>query len=136
MTEALPPEKPPRLQWSIRLSALSLLSLLLLFSWRNLSGEDGSWLRWLIQCLPLAMFIPGMLVAWPRTYSWLCFVVLLYLIPAMTQVVMGIGYRGAESPPGQLGDWVSLVLLLVLFFTAAFNSRWLQHWHLQSPSRR
>lgn len=128
--------KPARLQWSIRLSWLSLAGLLLLFTWRSLMADDGSWLRWLVQCLPLAIFIPGLLHNSYRTYSWLCFVVLLYLIPAITQVVMSLGFRNAEQPPSHWSDWLLLILVVILFFSAVLNSRWLQRWQLQTEMRK
>jgi uncharacterized membrane protein len=129
------PPKPSRLVWSQRLTWLSLGAVVLLFTWLNLSRDEGSILRWLVQCIPLLMFVPGLLRDSHRSYSWLCFVVLIYLIPAITQVVMSLGFRNAEQPPGHWSDAVVLVLVIVLFFAATLSSRWLQYWRLEAETR-
>ncbi|MEX1032373.1 MAG: DUF2069 domain-containing protein [Cellvibrionaceae bacterium] len=110
---------------------LSLGGLVALFSWLNLTQPDGSLLRWLVQCIPLLIFVPGLLRQSHRSYSWLCFVVLLYFIPATTQVVMSLGYRNAEAPIGHWSDSVMLFLVVIAFFAATFSSRWLQYWALE-----
>lgn len=125
MTDSL----PARLWWSHRITAVSLLMLVLVFSWLNLREADAPWLRLAVQTLPLLMFLPGILInRYYRVYSWLCFVLILYMIPAITQVVMNLGFRGAEQPGGHWTDWLILVLVFTLFFAATFTSRWLQRW--------
>lgn len=127
--------KGVRLIWGERLTLMSLSGLVLLFSWLNLTGEHGSILRWLVQCVPLLIFIPGLLHDSHRSYSWLCFVALIYLIPAITQVVMILGYRNAEQPSGHWSDVLMLLLVVVLFFAATLTSRWLQYWRLNVDTR-
>lgn len=127
--------QPARLVWSRRLTWLALGGLVLLFTWLNLSGAEGSVMRWLVQCIPLLMFVPALRRQSYRGYSWLCFVVLLYMIPAITQVVMSLGFRNAEQPTTHWGDSAMLALSIVLFFAATMSSRWLQHWHLQTEPR-
>lgn len=129
------PSQPKRLIWSRRVTLLSLGGLVLLFTWLNLTRPDGSIMRWLVQCIPLLMFVPGLLQQSYRSYSWLCFVVILYLIPAITQVVMALGFRNAEQPAAHWSDGVILLLAVVLFFAATMSSRWLQYWHLQTQTR-
>ncbi|MCW8194328.1 DUF2069 domain-containing protein [Proteobacteria bacterium 005FR1] len=129
------PPKPNRLIWSERLTLGSLAGLVALFTWLNLTGEHGSIMRWLVQCLPLLMFVPGLLRENHRSYSWLCFVVLIYMVPAITQVVMSLGFRDAERPPGYWGDPLMLLLVVVLFFAATLSSRWLQYWRLEANTR-
>lgn len=124
---------PAKLQWGHRITTGSLVLLTLLFSWLNLRSDDGSWLRWAVQVLPLLMFLPGVLInRYHRVYSWLCFVVILYMIPAITQVVMNLGFRGAEQPESHWSDWFILVLVFTLFFAATLTSRWLQRWQWES----
>jgi uncharacterized membrane protein len=133
--ESAHPPKPIRLLWGERLTGLSLGGLVLLFTWLNLTGEQGSILRWLVQCVPLLIFIPGLLHNSHRSYSWLCFVALIYMIPAITQVVMALGYRDAEQPPDHWSDIVMLLLVVTLFFAATLTSRWLQYWRLDADTR-
>lgn len=128
---------PTRLRWSHRATAASLMMLVLVFSILNLRSDDGSWLRLAVQTLPLLMFLPGILInRYHRVYSWLCFVIILYMIPAITQVVMNLGFRGAEQPGGHWTDWLILVLVFTLFFGATFTSRWLQRWQWQTWQAR
>jgi uncharacterized membrane protein len=125
-----PPRQSARLVWSRRLTWLALGGLVLLFTWLNLAQPEGSFPRWLIQCVPLLLFVPGLLRQSYRSHSWLCFVTLLYFIPASTQVVMSLGYRGAEPAPGHWSDELILLLVVILFFAATLSSRWLQYWYL------
>lgn len=127
--------KPGRLIWGERLTLGSLVGLVLLFTWLNLTDEQGSIIRWLIQTIPLLMFVPGLLRENHRSYSWLCFVVLIYFIPAITQVVMSLGFRDAERPIGHWSDPLMLLLVVVLFFAATLSSRWLQYWRLEAETR-
>lgn len=119
----------------MRLTWLSLGGLVALFTWLNLTQEQGSTLRWTVQCVPLLMFVPGLLRQRYRSYSWLCFVVIFYLIPAITQVVMSLGFRDAEQPATHWSDGVMLILATTLFFAATLSSRWLQQWHVQIDTR-
>ncbi len=113
-----------KVQVSRYLSLSSFAGLLLLFAIYNLTAPQGSLKLWLIQSLPLAIFIPGLLQpqsryrSW-RTYSWLCFVVLLYFTHAVTNVM---------SPLASWSDTVQLLLSITLFIGAMLTSRWLQHW--------
>lgn len=127
--------QPARLIWSRRITWLSLAGLLVLFTWLNLTESNGSLVRWLVQCVPLLIFVPGLLRESHRSYSWLCFVVLLYFIPSVTQFVMSLGYRNAEQPMGHWSDPVVVLLTITLFFSAALTSRWIQFWHLQTETR-
>lgn len=134
MTDILMPQ---RLQWSHRITTTSLLLLVVIFTWLNLQQDSGSWIRWAVQCLPLLMFLPGVVInRYHRVYSWLCFVVVLYMIPAITQVVMSLGFRGAETPDSHWTDWLILLLVFTLFFGATFTSRWLQRWQWENWQAR
>lgn len=128
---------PAKLRWGHRLTTGSLVLLVLVFTWLNLTSAEGFWLRWAVQVLPLLMFLPGVLLnRYHRVYSWLCFVVILYMIPAITQVVMNLGFRGAEQPDSHWSDWLILILVLTLFFAATFTSRWLQNWQWENYQAR
>lgn len=109
--------EPLRLRVSRALAWASLLGMVALFSAVNVVDPEGAALRWLIQCAPLLIFLPGLLHRSHRAYSYLCFVVLLYFIAAVT---------GVMGPAGDWSDAVLLVLSVVLFVAATLTSRWLQ----------
>lgn len=72
-----------------------------------------------MQCLPLLIFLPGVLQKHHKTFSWICFVTLLYF----TAYVVEIG-----SPLFHWSDVIGLSFSIVLFIAAMMTSRWLQHW--------
>ncbi len=69
----------------------------------------------LIQVIPLALFLPGVLMGKQRTCVWLCFVILVYFCSGViwsmspVQMIFGVG----ES-----------VLTILLFTTAMLYVRW------------
>lgn len=99
----------------------SYTGLLLLFSSWNIIDPQGGIKLWLVQCLPLLIFVPGLWQDRQRTYSWLCFVILLYFTWSVTNVM---------SPLGFWRDWLVLGLSVTLFVAAMMTSRWLQYWRL------
>ncbi|MBU2887393.1 DUF2069 domain-containing protein [Gilvimarinus agarilyticus] len=98
------------------LCSLCLLSAL--FTWVNLTEANGSWVRWSIQTLPLALFIPGCFRGHYRTYSWLCFVVLFYFMGFVVN---------AMSPTASVLDYLGVLVTVVVFCAAMMGSRWRQH---------
>lgn len=97
----------------------SYISLLVLFSLLNLINENGKIALWLLQIIPLLIFIPAFLRETHRTYSWLCFVALMYfavIIPLLMS-------RWLWS------DWVITLLVSAMFIAAMITSRWLQYWN-------
>lgn len=98
---------------------ISYLTLILLFTVVNLTQDNGSFVRWLIQCFPLLIFLPGLIKQTHRAYSWMCFVTLFYFITGVTN---------SMSPLAAWTDIVMLVAASALFIGAAFTSRWLQYW--------
>jgi len=115
---------PRPLRIALALTWLSLLGLVMLFSIVNIVRADGALWRWLIQCLPLLIFVPALLARAHRAYSGLCFVILLYFIVAVV---------GVMGPRANWADGVLLVLSVVLFTTATFASRWLQRAGAPTP---
>lgn len=98
---------------------LCYVSLLLLFTLLNGLTGEGNIKLWLVQCLPLLIFIPGLLQQGHRTYTWICFVILLYFIRSVVNTM---------SPFIRWHDVLELVLSIVIFITAMMTSRWLQYW--------
>ena len=95
------------------------VGLLLLLTLLNLLRENGSVALWLLQIIPLLVFIPALLRETHRTYSWLCFVALMYFA-AIIPLLMS---RWLWS------DWLITVLVSVMFIAAMMTSRWLQYWN-------
>ncbi|WP_347331992.1 DUF2069 domain-containing protein [Marinimicrobium locisalis] len=103
-------------------------TLLILFTVLTLIQTDPKWKLWLVQILPLAIFIPGLWRGYHRTYSWLCFVILLYFTWSVANVI---------SPLAYWRDYVVVTLSVLLFISAMMASRWRQQWwlweHRKSP---
>lgn len=110
----------PKAKVGVRITWAALIAYFLLFAINNNVAETGSWRFFLVQSIPLAIFIPGMVKQHYKTYSWLCFATLLYF----TAYVVEVG-----SPMGTLSDTIGLILSVILFVAAMYTSRWLQHGH-------
>ncbi len=99
----------------------SYAGLLLLFTLLALITPEQSWKLWLVQVLPLVIFVPGLWRGYHRTYSWICFVVLIYFTWSVTNLI---------SPLAYWRDGVVVVLSVTLFISAMMASRWRQEWFL------
>lgn len=97
----------------------SYAALLVFFTLHNLLQDSGSLRTWLVSVLPLLIFIPGLLKQTHRTYSWICFMSLMYFVIIIPLLMS----RGLWS------DWVITILVCTLFISAMMTSRWLQYWH-------
>ena len=95
------------------------IGLLVLFTLLNLINENGKLVLWLLQIIPLLVFVPAFLKETHRTYSWLCFVALMYFA-AIIPLLMS---RWLWS------DWLITLLVSVMFIAAMMTSRWLQYWN-------
>jgi len=95
------------------------ISMLVLLTLLNLINENGKLLLWLLQIIPLLVFIPAFLRETHRTYSWLCFVALMYFA-AIIPLLMS---RWLWS------DWLITFLTSAMFIAAMMTSRWLQYWN-------
>ncbi len=89
--------------------------------WHLLFRPSGpSWLFWLVQCMPIALVVPGMWLRQPRAFIWLCFLMLMYFVK---------GVDGLVFPSRAWIDYVILIASIVIFCSAMLTARWLQ----QSP---
>lgn len=106
----------------------SYVGLLVLFTLLNLINENGKIALWLLQMIPLLIFIPALLRETHRTYSWLCFVALMYFVGIIPLLMS----RWLWS------DWLITLLVSVMFIAAMMTSRWLQYWnyYLSTKSNR
>lgn len=85
--------------------------------WQLLLPQGPSYFLWLVQVVPLLIFLPGLLRDNPRAYIGLCFVLLLYFIKAV---------EGLFSPARDWLDYALLVLTVILFIVSMLASRHLQ----------
>ena len=77
----------------------------------------------IVQWFPLLIFVPGLYRrTHHRTFTWLCFVVLIYF----TAYVVEVG-----SPLRHWTDYIGLGLTVVMFISAMFASRYTQRWQHQ-----
>jgi uncharacterized membrane protein len=97
----------------------SYVALLLMLTINYLLSDDMKFVHWLVATLPLAIFIRGLLKPQHRTYSWLCFVLLMYFL-FLVPLLMSYW---------SLTYWLMTILVTVLFVAAMMTSRWLQYWN-------
>lgn len=110
---------PQKLRIALMFSIISYGLLIASFVVRNLIADNGGWLPWAVQTFSFVIFIPGMLAKHYRTYSWICFVVLMHFLGAVVNVM---------SPLGLWIDGVQVALLVTLFLAAMMTSRWMQYY--------
>nr|WP_324257564.1 DUF2069 domain-containing protein [Cellvibrio fontiphilus] len=108
-----------KLRLGTQICNLSYLALLIVLSLNSLLGDKFNIVHWLIAVVPLLIFIPGLLKPQHRTYSWLCFVLLMYFL-FLVPLLMSYW---------SLIYWVLTLLVTVLFVAAMMTSRWLQYWN-------
>ena len=104
------------------ITLLAYAALLMQLSVINITAETGSITRWVMQCLPLLLVLPGIAQQRYKSYSWLCFILLLYF----TAYVVEVG-----SPLFTWTDASGLSFTVIMFIGAMLTSRWLQHWQYQ-----
>lgn len=121
--------KPLTRQLTLILYAVLLVSFCI---WQILLPDGPRYFLWLVQMVPLLIFVPGLLRDNPRVYIGLCFVLLLYFIKAV---------EGLFSPSRDWLDYVLLAITVTLFIVSMLASRQLQRSanaakavHADSPS--
>lgn len=97
----------------------SYSALLVMLALNILLGEKINIMHLLVAILPLAIFIPNLRKPHHRTYSWLCFVLLMYFL-FLVPLLMSYW---------SLIYWVLTILVSILFIAAMMTSRWLQYWN-------
>lgn len=113
------PDSPGRLLAVGRGCSFVLYGLMILglCAWQLIRPAGPLYVIWLIQLLPLLIFLPGMLRDSSRAYIGLCFVLLLYFI------------KSVEGVFSTARTWIDFWLLsgsVILFISAMMTSRWLQ----------
>lgn len=77
--------------------------------------HQAPWIVWLAYCLPLLIFLPGMLRDRLRSYIWLCFICLLYFMRLVVNLF---------AEPGSALAIVGTVAVVTLFIAAMMYVRW------------
>lgn len=104
-----------KLRWARRCNYCCYAGLLALFVLWNLFLPGGSIKLWVLQTVPLLLVLPGFIKQTHRSHLWLCFILLLYLVAGVVEVVM----------PSRGWQHGALTLLsFTLFISAMMTSRW------------
>ncbi|MCH9690637.1 MAG: DUF2069 domain-containing protein [Gammaproteobacteria bacterium] len=104
-----------KLRWARRCNYCCYIGLLVLFVIWNLFLPGGSIKWWTLQTVPLLLVLPGLIKQTHRSYLWLCFILLLYLVAGTVEVMM----------PSRGWQHGALTLLsFILFISAMMTSRW------------
>lgn len=111
------PPSPTLLWLGLALVGIAYATIIAILTAVNLTEDTGSLIRWVVQCTPLLVVLPGLLMRRYRAYSWLCFITILYFVPSVVKTM---------SPQGDWMDPVMLVCTLIIFFGSAMCSRWIQ----------
>lgn len=94
---------------------ISLVGLLVTFTGNHLFIQERFlWSVWLMQCIPLIIFLPGTLALHRRSYLWLCFILLLYFIKAVI---------GTMSLNANVFDFSFLVFVILLYTASMLSAR-------------
>lgn len=109
-----------------RICSICYIALLALLTLNYLLADDIQVAHWLVSILPLAIFVFAMRKPHHRTYSWLCFVLLMYFL-FLVPLLMSYW---------SLMYWVLTLLVSVLFITAMMTSRWLQYWNYYLSTKK
>ena len=113
----------PSLRTGLITSYLCVFGLLATYTVSAIITDRLTSIIFILPCLTLLIFIPGIWQHKHRTYNWLCFVILLHFTVAVTNVM---------SPAGDRLDILQLIFSSVLFVSAMMTSRWLQYWGLDN----
>jgi uncharacterized membrane protein len=95
------------------------VALLVVFTLNYFVNDNVRLATWLVSMFPLLIFIPGLLKPKHRTYSWMCFVLLMYFLFIIPLLMSSWHWR----------YWLMTILISVLFTSAMMTSRWLQYWN-------
>lgn len=98
---------------------LCYTALLVVFTLNYLVNDNVRLATWLVSIFPLLIFLPGLFRPTHRTYSWMCFVLLMYFLFIIPLLMSSWHWR----------YWIMTGLVSTLFVAAMMTSRWLQYWN-------
>lgn len=103
--------------WARIATLVSMLLLAGLYWFGHFQEGKDVVLRSVVSCLPILVFMPGILASKHRSGSFLCFVLLIYFMFASQSLFI----------PGALWHDVAIMtMIIILFSTAMMYSRWQQ----------
>lgn len=108
-----------KLRLGQRICNASYIALLITLTLNIVIGDNFKFLHLAVALVPLLIFIPGLIKPQHRTYSWMCFVLLMYFL-FLVPLLMSYW---------SLIYWVLTLLVSILFMAAMMTSRWLQYWN-------
>lgn len=94
-------------------------ALLSVFTLNYFINDNVKLVTWVVSVLPLAIFIPALIKPKHRTYSWMCFVLLMYFLFIIPLLMSSWHWS----------YWLMTILVTTLFIAAMMTSRWLQYWN-------
>jgi uncharacterized membrane protein len=104
-----------------KITLASVIALMLLLSYNTLVsppiGKQPNTTIWIIQLLPLAILVPGLIRGGHRSYALLCFVVMIYFMAA----VINAFTPGYTWPP-----YVEIALVCVIFVASLLYARYVR----------
>lgn len=109
--------------------AITLFSygaLLITFILLNVLSEKSNLVFLLFQIFPLLIFVPLLRRPTHRTYSWLCFVSLMYFVGIIPLLMTS----------WSISYWWMTLLVSSLFIAAMMTSRWLQYWNYYLSTKK
>lgn len=108
--------KAVRIAPLMKFSYFALILALSLSTWVWVQeGRVPSITIWLIRIVPLLIFVKGVMAEDLRSLAWLCFVVLLYFVMAVTE---------SMSPFALWINYFELALTVIFFCSATIFIRW------------
>ncbi|WP_075185821.1 DUF2069 domain-containing protein [Teredinibacter haidensis] len=107
-----------KVRYSLLAVAISYISLQILFlGWCFTRASGPNWVVLSAQSLPLLVLLPGLWQKYYRSYSWLCFVILMYFVK---------GIDGVFMSTANWSDALFVALTVTTFISAMLAARWLQ----------
>lgn len=104
-----------------KVTLASVAALMLLLSYNTLVappiGKQTNTTIWIIQLLPLAILVPGLIKGGYRSYALLCFVVMIYFMAA----VINAFTPGYTWPP-----LVEIALVCIIFVASLLYARYVR----------
>lgn len=119
MTNVTPRNYTPWARAARVLTLLGLALLLLCIALTTLlwpgQGREPSAVIWILQSLPLLVFVPALLRRKLRGHIWLCFVLLLYFAASVVRLF---------EPAADWLAWLELAAIVTAFCAAMLFVRW------------
>lgn len=115
------PNLVQKLKYGKIITLVILLGMILFFVLTKTLSHNTSittaLIIWLAQSLPLILLIPGIVINYYRSYSWLCFVLLFYFVFAVERCFLSTA---------SWEEYIFVTLTVILFISSMMTSRWQQ----------